>query len=305
MIKAFPSETFENKLTLPETSPFVKWAGGKTQLLDRLDKFIPLKFNRYFEPFLGGGALFYHLASVRNRRFIAYLSDINQELINVYEVVKSNVEELIDTLKAYKTKYCKAPENFYHELRDCFDADNSSRIENAARLITLNKTCYNGLYRVNSQGKFNVPMGRYKNPIICDSKNLRNASLILGSLKSHLYCEDYQKILANKTQEGDFVYLDPPYNPITSTANFTGYTGTGFTKKDQECLAKIFKDLDTRGCRILLSNSNTGYVRELYVEYAKNIHQVTVRRNINSRASKRLGHKELLISNYGINMGLP
>jgi DNA adenine methylase len=281
---------------LPQTYPFVKWAGGKTQLLDRLDKLIPKAFDRYFEPFLGGGALFYHLA--RNRQFIAYLSDINQELINVYEVVKSNVEELIDTLKAYKTKYCKAPENFYHELRDGFDADNSSRIENAARLITLNKTCYNGLYRVNSQGKFNVPMGRYKNPIICDSKNLRNASLIFGSLESHLYCEDYQKILANKAQEGDFVYLDPPYNPITSTANFTGYTGAGFTKKDQECLAKIFKDLDTRGCKILLSNSNTGYVRELYVEYAKNIHQVTVRRNINSRASKRLGHTELLICNY-------
>ena len=141
-------------------------------------------------------------------------------------------------------------------------------------------------------------MGRYKNPIIYDSKNLRNASLILGSLKSHLYWADYRKILAYKPEEGDFVYLDPPYNPITSTANFTGYTGAGFTKKDQECLAKIFKDLDTRGCKVLLSNSNTEYIRDLYVDYAKNIRQVTVRRNINSRASKRLGHTELLISNY-------
>ncbi|MGC2386309.1 MAG: Dam family site-specific DNA-(adenine-N6)-methyltransferase, partial [Nitrososphaeraceae archaeon] len=165
-------------------------------------------------------------------------------------------------------------------------------------LITLNKTCYNGLYRVNSHGKFNVPMGRYKNPIIFDSKNLRNASLILGSLESHLYWTDYRKILANKAQEGDFVYLDPPYNPMTSTANFTGYTGAGFTKKDQECLAKVFKELDTRGCKVLLSNSNTEYIRDLYVDYAKNIRQVTVRRNINSRASKRLGHTELLICNY-------
>ena len=281
---------------LPQTYPFVKWAGGKTQLLDRLDKLIPKAFDRYFEPFLGGGALFYHLA--RNRQFIAYLSDINQELINVYEVVKSNVEELIDVLTVYKKEYYKAPENFYRELRDRFDTENRSSIEKAARLITLNKTCYNGLYRVNSNGRFNVPMGRYKNPIICDSKNLRNASLILGSLESHLYREDYRKILANKTQEGDFVYLDPPYNPMTSTANFTGYTGAGFTKNDQECLAKIFKDLDTRGCKILLSNSDTEYVKELYAEYAKNILQVTVRRNINSRASKRLGHTELLISNY-------
>lgn len=285
-------------LRLPQTFPFVKWAGGKTQLLDRLDKLIPIAFNCYFEPFLGGGALFYHLSSVRNIRFVAYLSDINRELINLYKVVKSNVEELIDILGAYKIQYHKAPEDFYRELRDKFDIENSSHIEKAARLIALNKTCYNGLYRVNSHGKFNVPMGRYKNPIICDSENLRNASLILGSLESHLYWQDYQKILTNKAQEGDFVYLDPPYDPITSTANFTGYTGAGFTKKDQECLARIFKDLDTRGCKVLLSNSDTEYVRELYVDYAKNIRQVTVRRNINSSASKRAGHTELLICNY-------
>jgi DNA adenine methylase len=281
---------------LPQTFPFVKWAGGKTQLLDRLDKLIPKAFDRYFEPFLGGGALFYHL--VRNKQFIAYLSDINHELINVYEVVKSNVEELIDVLSVYKKEYYKEPENFYHKLRDEFDAEHRSRIEKAARLITLNKTCYNGLYRVNSHGKFNVPMGRYKNPIIFDSKNLRNASLILRSLESHLYWEDYQKILTSKAQEGDFVYLDPPYNPITSTANFTGYTGAGFTRKDQECLTEVFKELDTRGCKILLSNSDTGYVRELYADFSKNMLQVNVRRNINSRASKRLGHTELLVRNY-------
>ena len=280
----------------PKCYPFLKWAGGKTQLLDRLDKLVPETFNRYFEPFLGGGALFYHLAS--NKQFIAYLSDINQELINVYEVVKSNVEELIDVLRAYKVEYYQAPEKFYLKLRDEFGIENRSRIENAARLITLNKTCYNGLYRVNSHGKFNVPMGRYKNPIICDSKNLRNASLILGSLESHLYWADYGKILAYKLEEGDFVYLDPPYSPLTSTANFTGYTGAGFAKKDQECLAKIFKDLDARGCKVLLSNSDTVYIRNLYVDFAKNIRQVTVRRNINSTASKRLGHTELLISNY-------
>ena len=228
----------------------------------------------------------------------AYLSDINQELINVYDIVKSNIDELIDILKVYKREYHKSPEDFYYGLRDNFDLENSTQVERAARLITLNKTCYNGLYRVNTNGKFNVPMGKYRNPMICDSKNLRNASLILRSLDSHTYWEDYQKILTDKAQAGDFVYLDPPYNPMTSTANFTGYTDAGFTEKDQECLAKIFKDLDRRGCKVLLSNSDTAYVKELYVDYANNIRQVTVRRNINSRASKRVGHTELLICNY-------
>ena len=294
-------ETFEDTLMdrrLPQTFPFVKWAGGKAQLIGRLDKLIPTAFDRYFEPFLGGGALFYHLSSVRNLRFVAHLSDTNQELINVYEVIKSNVEELIDILRLYKKEYHKSPEEFYYDLRDRFDVENRTHVERAARLITLNKTCYNGLYRVNTEGKFNVPMGRYRNPIICDDKNLRNASLILRSLESHLYWEDYQNILTDKAQEDDFVYLDPPYNPMTSTANFTGYTGARFTDRDQECLAKIFKELDTRGCNILLSNSDTEYVRELYADYANNICQVTVRRNINSKASKRLGHTELLISNY-------
>jgi DNA adenine methylase len=301
LIKTYTRETFDNNLVdfrLPQTFPFVKWAGGKAQLLDRLDKLIPSGFNRYFEPFLGGGALFYHLTSVRNLRFAAHLSDKNQELINTYKVVKSNVDELIDILRTYKKEYCKAPQNFYCGLRDKFDIEYRTHIEKAARLIALNKTCYNGLYRVNSQGKFNVPMGKYKNPIISDSKNLRNASLILRSTDSHLYWEDYQKILSDKAREGDFVYLDPPYNPMTSTANFTGYTGDRFTERDQESLAEIFNKLDARGCKVLLSNSDTEYVRELYADYAKNIRQVSVRRNINSRASKRLGHTELLIRNY-------
>ena len=301
MIKTYSRETFEKDFVgvrLPQTSPFVKWAGGKTQLLDRLDKLIPLKFNRYFEPFLGGGAFFYYLTSKKNLRFIAYLSDINQELINVYQVIKSNVDELIDILKVYKTEYNKNPQNFYSELRDGFDFENSTNTEKAARLITLNKTCYNGLYRVNSHGKFNVPMGKYRNPIICDSKNLRNASVILRSINAHLYWEDYQKILSDKARDDDFVYLDPPYDPMTSTANFTGYTGARFTKTDQELLAETFKKLDARGCKVLLSNSDTNYVRELYVDYVQHIHQINVRRSINSVSSKRLGHKELLISNY-------
>lgn len=212
--------------------------------------------------------------------------------------IKSNVNELIATLQTYKKEYHKAPREFYYKLRDNHVFENSSNIEKAARFITLNKTCFNGLHRINSHGKFNVPMGKYENPNIYDSENLRNASLILSSLESHLYCVDYQKILTENAQEGDFIYLDPPYDPATSTANFTGYTGAGFTERDQECLAQTFKELDARGCKVLLSNSDPEYIRDLYIDYAKNIRQVTVRRNINSRASKRLGHTELLICNY-------
>ena len=211
LIKTYTHETFEKNVVdfrLPQAFPFVKWAGGKTQLLDRLDKLIPLAFNRYFEPFLGGGALFYHLTSVRNLRFVAYLSDKNQELINAYKVVKSNVDQLIDILRIYKKEYYKAPQNFYCELRDKFDINNSTHIEKAARLIALNKTCYNGLYRVNSQGKFNVPMGKYKNPIICDDKNLRNASMILRSIASRLYWRTIRKYYLTKLKKAiSFIWI--------------------------------------------------------------------------------------------------
>jgi DNA adenine methylase len=293
-------ETFENNpidFMLPQAYPIVKWAGGKTQLLGRLNELRPIEFNRYFEPFLGGGALFFYLSSARYLGVAAYLSDVNQELINMYEVVKSNVEELVDILKEYTKEYHKSPIKFYYDLRDRFDRK-ATNTEKAARTIALNRTCYNGLYRVNRNREFNVPIGRYKKPVICDSKNLHNASFILRSLESYLYREDYQKILNDKAQEGDFIYLDPPYNPTTPTANFTGYTDTGFTERDQERLAKTFNVLDARGCKVLLSNSDTEYVRELYIDYKKNIRQVNARRCINSKTSKRTGYKELLISSY-------
>lgn len=277
--------------------PFLKWAGGKTQLLPKISKVVPQSYTRYFEPFLGGGAVFFYMISNNILRSEAHLIDSNKELINTYNVIKSNVEELIMILSKYQEEYNKSPVKSYYDLRDKFDR-NSTNIEKAARTITLNRTCYNGLYRVNRNGEFNVPIGRYKKPVICDSKNLRNVSLILRSLESHLYSEDYQKILINDAEVGDFIYLDPPYNPTTSTANFTGYTHAGFTERDQERLAKTFSELDMRGCKVLLSNSDTEYVRELYIDYAKNIHQVNVRRSINSKTSKRTGYTELLIRNY-------
>lgn len=256
-------------------------------------KFIPSSFDRYFEPFLGGGATFFYLISKENRRFTAILSDINQELINAFRVVATSVEELIKILRHHEKGYYKSRQEYYYKLRTSRPVSN---IERAARFITLNKTCYNGLYRVNKKGIFNVPMGRYKNPLICDAQNLRNVSLILRKSNTELRVSDYKEILNENASEDDFVYLDPPYSPLSSTANFTNYTKIGFTSQDQQRLALMFKKLDRRGCRLLLSNSNTPLIRKLYREYK--VKEIHANRAINSKGSKRTGHTELLIRNY-------
>jgi DNA adenine methylase len=280
----------------PKCYPFVKWAGGKGQLLSQLNRYFPNKITRYFEPFVGGGAVFFYIVSQKNFRFESFLSDINEELIIAYKTIKDHVEELITILKNHEGEYKKKSIEYYYKLRANIDLSND--IEKTARFITLNKTCYNGLYRVNKNGIFNVPIGRYKNPIICDSSNLRNISIVLNHSITNLQIGDYKTILLEKTQKNDFIYLDPPYYPISHTANFTSYTNNGFTNKDQEDLARIFKKLTDRGCQILLSNSNSEYVRELYSEFKENIIEVNVQRAINSKASKRTGHTELIIRNY-------
>jgi DNA adenine methylase len=274
--------------------PFLKWAGGKTQILSELEKFVPSEFNRYFEPFLGGGTVFFYLIT-KIVRYSAYLSDINEELITTYKVVKDDVERLIDLLKEHQKDYNKNPSEFYYELRSCVTP---THIERAARFITLNKTCYNGLYRVNKRGVFNVPIGRYKNPLICDSNNLRNASLSLRDSKVIIELSDYKQIVLENAKEGDFVYLDPPYNPASSTASFTSYTNSGFTNTDQKELRDVFIELTDRKCKVLLSNSDTKFIRELYSEFATYFKEVNVLRSINCKGSKRIGHKELIISNY-------
>ncbi len=277
----------------PKCYPFIKWAGGKGQLTSEISKFIPSSFDRYFEPFLGGAATFFYLVSRENRRFTAFLSDTNQELINAFRVVKESVEELIKLLRHHEKEYNKSRQEYYYKLRMSRPLSN---MERAARFITLNKTCYNGLYRVNRKGIFNVPMGRYKKPLICDAQNLRNVSLTLRKSNTELKVSDYKEILNENASEDDFIYLDPPYSPLSSTANFTGYTNIGFSNEDQQQLAIIFKNLDQRGCRILLSNSNTPTIRKLYREYKAT--EIQANRAINSKASKRTGHTELLIHNY-------
>lgn len=277
----------------PGCHPFVKWAGGKSQLIPQIIRLMPSRFARYFEPFLGGGAVFFHTASY-NRN--AYLSDINVDLINAYKIIRNNVEELITALKYHQDEYTKSPKSYYYQLRD--KTKGLNKIENAARFITLNKTCYNGLYRVNKKGLFNVPIGRYKNPLICDPVNLRKMSIVLSQSASYLGVIDYKKILVEKADKDDFVYLDPPFHPISNTANFTSYTNSGFSFEDQKELATIFKELTRRGCKLLLSNSNTEEIRRLYSDFSHLTELALVNRSINAVGSKRVGHVELLIRNY-------
>jgi len=277
----------------PGCHPFVKWAGGKNQLIPQIIRLMPSRFARYFEPFLGGGAVFFHTAS-HNRN--AFLSDINLDLINAYKIIRNNVEELITALKYHQDEYTKSPKSYYYQLRD--KTKGLNKIENAARFITLNKTCYNGLYRVNKKGLFNVPIGRYKNPLICDPVNLRKMSIVLSQSASYLGVIDYKKILVEKADKDDFVYLDPPFHPISNTANFTSYTNSGFSFEDQKELATIFKELTRRGCKLLLSNSNTEEIRRLYSDFSHLTELALVNRSINAVGSKRVGHVELLIRNY-------
>ena len=290
------SSSFNDEI--PVCLPFVKWAGGKNQILRHLEKLflIPKEFNRYFEPFVGGGALFFHLMSKKdiicNNGMI--VADINTELITTYNVIRNNVEDLIIILRKHEEEYRKTQLEYYYKLRDKIEPLND--IERAARFIALNKTCYNGLYRVNKKGKFNVPIGKYKNPVICDANNLRNINILLKNSRVTIENQDYRQVL-EQTKENDFIYLDPPYDPTSITSNFTSYTNTGFTNHDQTDLAYLFKKLDDKGCKVLLSNSDTAFIRELYDEYSNNFKEIRVNRLINSRATSRICHGELLIHN--------
>ena len=192
---------------VPTCYPIVKWAGGKRQIVPHLSGLAPPKFDRYIEPFLGGGALFFHLISNKNKPFTAYISDINAELINVYVAVKDDVEKLIKLLTQHQIEYNKAPEECYYKLRDNYNLKScSDGIERAAQFITLNRTCFNGLYRVNRDGKFNVPWGKYKNPSICDNSNLRNVSHALRKYEVTIKVADYKEMLLENAREGDFIY---------------------------------------------------------------------------------------------------
>lgn len=266
----------------------MKWAGGKGQLLHELGAHVP-EFDRYFEPFLGGGAFFFYLAS--RHSFTACLSDANAELVNAYSAVKDDVDRLVELLSKHEQSYRKAPRSFYYGLRSSRPAG----IRAAARFIALNKTCYNGLYRVNRSGEFNVPIGSYKNPAICDADRLRSASAALNYCRAKISHMSYGEAL-KKARAGDFVYLDPPFVPLSKTAHFVDYTQDGFGEQDQADLARVFSDLDRRGCKVLLSNSDTELTRELYSNFTQQ--KVRVSRAISCKGMERTGYTELLVRNY-------
>jgi DNA adenine methylase len=272
--------------SLGKPVPFLKWAGGKSQLLSSFEPFLPKRFNRYLEPFVGGGAMFFNIYG-RNDRLSASLSDLNSELINCYSAVRDNVEELIDVLKQHRNE-----REYFYEIRS-LDTQKLSSLERAARLIYLNKTCFNGLYRVNSRGQFNVPFGSYKNPRTCDEENLRAASTALQQVV--LTAQSFSDAM-EQAKRGDFVYLDPPYQPLSATANFTSYTSRCFMEKDQQELAAAVRKLDKRGCRVMLSNSDNEFVRDLYD--GLRIETVYATRAINCRGDRRGKISEVLVLNY-------
>lgn len=289
--------------------PFVKWVGGKSQLINELEKMLPKtgekKLTKYCEPMVGGGAMFFNLLS-KNYFEQYYISDINAELINAYQVIKSNVNSLIEKLRELQEGFLLMNENsrktYYYAIRDKYNnlqlCDNTA-IEKASYFIFLNKTCFNGLYRVNRKGQFNVPIGAYKNPVICDENNLQNISYALQNVT--IVCGDYssaKQFIDNET----FVYIDPPYRPLSKTSSFVSYNSDNFDDKEQIRLAKFVDKINRCGAKVVLSNSDPkninaedSFFDELYKDY--NIKRVFATRMINSKADGRGIINELLICN--------
>jgi len=300
--------------------PFLKWAGGKTQLLDAFERRFPIeltgrRLSNYVEPFVGGGAVFFAI----NKKYgfeTAHLCDSNEELVLAYRVVKSNVDALIDALRALETNFFDTPReersSLYYKVREDYNNDKektdfqnyqSSWIQRTAGLIFLNRTCFNGLFRVNSRGWFNVPFGSYKNPRILDERTLREASASLQN--TEISTGDFttcEKCIDSNT----FVYLDPPYRPLNRTSKFTGYSKDGFSDTDQVRLAEFFKTIDRRGAKVMLSNSDPKnedpedlFFDALYSGYQ--VDRVHAKRAINSNGERRGEISELVITNYPTN----
>lgn len=271
--------------------PFVKWAGGKRQIMNEIMKYIPFNYNTYYEPFVGGGAVFFELAPKK-----AVLNDYNSELINVFECIKDEVkfEKMCNELNHHEANHS---EEYYYSIRN-IDRDKNkfnkiADYKRAARTIYLNKACFNGLYRVNSKNEFNVPFGKKTKVNTYEGQNLGIVHCILNFNDIKLLSTDFEEAVKT-AKKGDFVYLDPPYDSDTST--FNSYTEDGFGKKEQERLAKLYKELSDRGCYVMLSNHNTKLVRELYKDF--NIHVIEAKRNINANGKKRGKVEEVIITNY-------
>jgi DNA adenine methylase len=277
----------KNRLVMP----VVKWVGGKRQLLDELTPLFPKHITSYCEPFLGGGAVLFSL-----QPSTAYINDINSDLIQMYEVIRDNVEELISILEEHQELN---NEDHFYSVRD-LDRDKEeykkmTKVRKAARIIYLNKTCYNGLFRVNNAGEFNTPFGHYKNPNIVNAPILRAVNAYFQTANIVIRSEDYKQAFPD-IKKGTFVYLDPPYDPVSNTANFTGYAKGGFSREEQIRLRDWCDELNQAGIQFMLSNSATEFIKGLYSDY--NITIVKAKRAINSNAAKRGHVDEVVIRNY-------
>lgn len=266
-------------LSSVQPKPFIKWAGGKRQMLDSLSLYFPKKIGTYFEPFLGGGAVYFNTNYKR-----CYISDTNAELINTYRVVKSRLAELIQMLDSMKNT-----ESDYYLIR-AQNVDQLTELQRAARFIYLNRTCYNGLYRVNKEGRFNVPYGKNSNKALFDYETLYLSSRRLQ--KTKLECLSYLEAIKN-AKKGDFVFFDPPYYPVGQYADFTRYTKDFFYKQDHEILAEVFEQLDKKGIFVLMTNSNTAYTQQLYKAYPTKV--IKTKRLISSRSSTREGEDMIIV----------
>lgn len=273
----------------PTVAPVLKWVGGKRQLLPILRGKIPKEYTVYYEPFVGGGAVLFDLQPAK-----AVVNDLNEELINLYKVIRDQVEELILDLGKHKNEA-----DYFYSIRE-LDRDRKayaklSEVERASRLIYLNKTCYNGLFRVNQQGEFNAPFGSYKNPNIVNENVVRAVSAFFISSQVEFRCGDFSNAVAG-IEPGSFVYFDPPYDPISESASFTGYHQGGFDRSEQVRLKMMCDTLSAQGVKFLLSNSATDFILDLYQEYEVQI--VQARRAINSKANRRGNVPEVLVKNY-------
>lgn len=272
--------------TVPQ--PFVKWAGGKSQLVEQLGWLFPRKFNCYYEPFLGGGAVFFKLRPSK-----AVISDANYELINTYKVIKHDFAMLLAELGNIRRHPLTS--SLYESYRK-MNPQSLNRSKRAARFIFLNKTCYNGLYRVNRYGAFNVPFGKYDHmPKLYDEENMKQISRLLRTAR--IMCSDFETALKN-AEDGDFVYLDPPYIPEPESTGFTSYTKEPFSIADQDRLAKVFRSLVKHGCLVMLSHSATRRVANLYKDFSETTYAFTADRMINCIGSRRTGFKEVVILSY-------
>jgi len=275
-------------LATPAAGPFLKWVGGKGKLRHALSGLLPpgVKLMRHVEPFIGGGALFFARAPER-----ALLCDINRDLIATYEAVRDDVQAVLSQLKRLARSHDE--QGYYAERERYNERSHKNRAERAAQFIYLNKTCFNGLYRVNRRGEFNVPMGRYTKPNIADSETLFLASAALRS--AELRCTPFESMLSD-VRPGDFVYMDPPYEPLSRTANFTSYAQDGFSQEKQTDLRNVFRELDRRGAKLMLSNSDVPFIRDLYRGY--DIQQVFAPRAVSCDAKSRGPVSEVVVRNY-------